>query len=293
MKCTLSLITIILLVAVNSLVAGRGANTLQTFRDVVDQEILRVFAELGKNDTSDKGSISRLKAQICELWEELKTKGHAARAGLDTEWRAAFLSLQAIFERAQIVALRTRKIETANCFILTPRVAAALMLQKGKKFSQVFLGMPIAFAEIRREILEEYLMTGAKLYAIYASDVPKILMADKDHCEGFNNYQELVKKYPDNLIDCPWVNEPMNNFPLEKSGIWYILDDNPRAVITMHAYQMFQSQKLTKTSSWSISMGTHAENRLKELDDFLEGYSNAAGLSSRSLFADKGQSKSL
>ncbi len=256
---------------------------LQKFVCIVDGEIQRAFTELEKNMASYRALILRLKDQVNQIWNEAKNNGCVVREGLDTEWRPAFLTLHAIIEKAQAVALKTRQLKVAHCLILTARMSASLMLEEGKEFSEVCLGMPIAFAEIGRQAFEELLAAGGKVYSIYSSDACEILRSDKNHIEGLRNYQKLVEKFKNGLIDCPLISVPMQGFPLDKTGALYILDGNREAAIAIHSYQMSQSEKLTKTSSWTISIGTSARKRRKELDAFLKDH-NAPGLTVKHLF---------
>ncbi len=275
---------------VGSLEAGQlcksGGGPLRVIMDIVDEEIPITFVELDKNEVSSKASILELKKKIRELWDELKSKDYVTREGSEAEWRAAFISLQAILEKAQAIALKNKQIDRSKGFILTPRMPSSLMIKDGKNFSQVNIKMPIAFAEVRRTILEEYMEVGAKLYAIYSSDAMAVLSSNKDHIEGVHNYQALKDRFQNNLMDCPLINIPMHEFPLDQTGAWYVLNDNLNAVIAIHSYQISQSPKVEQKATWFISLGSSAQSRLRELNVFLKCH-NAANLSTKHLFGNQ------
>lgn len=238
---------------------------LAILSEMIDEEVISAKSELDKNTVSTKKEIQDLKDKVDSIWSEIKTKGYAERKGLDSEWRGAFVTLQAIIESSLAQALRASKITYSEAFIIAPRMPTPLMLVTGTPFSKIKTSEAMAFAELRHEILKDYFESGGKLNAVYSYDSVKILSDDI----GMKVYKDLVTKYPNNLKDSPLINISMVDFPKNKTTALYYINFDTAQAISIQSYQVTQLEHTsTNESSWAIRFGKSAQARVKEINTF-------------------------
>ena len=235
---------------------------------VIDRELTKAKTELELNTQSKPEAITELKDKLDEIWFDLKKQGYAEKTGIDREWRAAFVSFQGIIEKSIAVALKEKRVNSVEGFIVTPRMPTPLMLARGKSFRQINVESPADFAELRRMILEEYLTSGARLNAVYSFNTSTALL---DQQSGMAIYQSIVKAFPTNLKDHPVIKTEMSAFPADKTGAVYYLNNNSDQVITVQSFQLSQLDKSSiSQNKWAIRFGAEAKPRAEEINVFLE-----------------------
>jgi hypothetical protein len=241
---------------------------LNILSKIIDKELEKAILDLDKNTGSNKVTVEKLQHKLQEIWVEIKTQGYSQKHGLDPEWRGAFVCLQGIIEKSQAIALKTKRLKSAEGFIVTPRMPTPLMLASGKSFQNIVAGNPSDYAALRRMILEEYLASGARLNAVYSQDASSLLSDEKS---GLAIYRSTLKTFAANLKDHPIIKIPMKEFPMEKAGAIYYLNNDAEQVISIQSYQLSQLQKSSKHKiTWSIRFGSEAKSRAEEINKFLE-----------------------
>ena len=235
---------------------------------VIERELTKAKAELDLNKQSSASAIKELKGKLDEIWSDIKTQGYSEKVGIDRDWRGAFVSLQGIIEKSTAVALKESRIKSAEGFIITPRMPTPLMLASGKSFRELNVENPSDFAELRRMILEEYLATGARLNAVYSYNASTALA---DQQSGLAIYKSTLLAFAENLKDHPVIKSAMADFPADKTGAVYYLNNNSEQVITVQSYQLSQLDKSAKRQNkWAIRFGAEAKTRAEEINTFLE-----------------------
>lgn len=234
---------------------------------IIEKELAAAKVELNSNKASKAAAITDLQSKMDNIWNDLKLHGYSEKTGIDSEWRGAFVSLQGIIEKSVAVALKEKKIQSAEGFIITPRMPTPLMLARGKSFKSLNLENPSDFAELRRMILEEYLSAGARLNAVYCYNAATAL----SNPNGVEIYKNTLKTFSANLKDQPVIKSDMANFPADKTGAIYYLNNNSEQVIAIQSYQLSQLDKTaTSQNKWAIRFGSHAKSRAEEINVFLE-----------------------
>jgi len=228
---------------------------------------LVTLSQLDENSVSSKEDIAELKTKLNEVCTEIKNHGVSEKKGLDTEWRAAFVSLQGIIEKALTQSFLHKQVEKIEGFVITPRMPTPLMLSNGKTFKELNTKNANDFAELRLLILKDYLEAGGLLNAVYSNSAVAALQ--NQNSAGVAVYNSFLGKY-NTLKDHPVIKMEMENFPTDKTGAMYYINNDPEQAITVQSYQLSQLDKTIKQSStWAIKMGGPAKERVVEINNFL------------------------
>lgn len=245
--------------------AQTQANSLAVLMPVIETEFLIAKETLNKNTISHPTDIETLISKLDDIMYDINTYGLAERKGVDSEWRGAFIIIQAVIEKSLAQAITEKKLTSCQSYIVTPRMPSPFMLTATKTLDRINITNPIAFAELRRGVLEEYLQSGCKLHAVYSQDAYKLLANDP----GIKIYKTFLDKYKDQIIDKPVLTVGMKHFPSEKSGALYYLNNDRSQVIALSSTQLSQLNEYAEIL-WSIRFGANATEHVKKIDDFLK-----------------------
>jgi hypothetical protein len=237
---------------------------------VINTELSKAKDELDQNPHLSAEEKQTLKNDWDEIWRHLQANNEFQKVGLEKDLRPAFVGFQAIIERAVTSALLNQLITNSNIYIIAPRMPTPLLIKtQDKDFSELKLSEKTAFAAIRRGGLLDLLAnTNTKLYAVYC------LKANE---EGLNEseleqYNDALGKFPNNLEDMPTLKLTKDEFPIEKSGAIYNLDEGS-IMIAINAYQLHNLESNEphpqKDVAWSIQINNKAVDRVDEIQEFL------------------------
>lgn len=243
-------------------------SALVSLAKVIDVELENAVKQIEKNHISSKEDKSKLIADLNNIWSEIKGKGFFMKTGSDRELRSGIVGMQAIIEKSIAIALADKRLESAEAFIVAPRMASSLLIAKGKSFSQIDFSKQKAFAELRRMTLETYLSANGRLNTVYPLNALQELADQKQSLEIFHS---TVKNFEKNLKDLPVLKMDTKAFPLEKAGAIYFLDNDAKNAIAIRSFQIAQVGFDKKAAStWEISFGASAAERVKEINKFFK-----------------------
>ena len=227
---------------------------------MIDQEITKAKAELALNKKSDPAEIERVQVALDTLWAEVKQNEICQREGLDSQWRAPFVILQGLIEKAITQALQKKLIVRAEALFVTPDIPTPLTLSEGERLNELDLALPKSFASFRNPILQGFLDAGGIVNAHHSKET-------KPNGIGKALYSGYLAKYDRQLKDVPLTID-ISKFPLQKTGVLYQLDQE---LIAIQSRQISQGDSAQK-SLWAIKVGKAAHDRKEEIDIFLKNY---------------------
>lgn len=228
---------------------------------IIEKEIIVAKLELDKNVMSNKRQIEHVKLFIEKIWTDIKKEGFSESIGKDEDLRPAYVIMQGIIERAQIVAHNEKKIANNKWAIVTPRMPTPLIFEKCELLSNINIAYPLDLAAYRRCILIDFLKSEGKLYDFYAKDAREVI---KDK-QIIIRYDSLLAEYS-TLIDRPNLDVSMNDFPVKMGGAIYLMRGIP--FIAVESYQVGSSLGPEDINKWAIRFGDGAIQRGKQMKDF-------------------------
>ena len=207
-----------------------------------------------------------LSEKLTGILNDLKLTGYAERIGPDKEWRAAFVLLQGWIEQSIADGLNNGTLQLAEAAIVAPKMPSPLYQDSSKAFEAIDFNNPADLPAFRLGTLTAYLNNGGVLHATYCQEAVSWLNKNPHAAEI---YGKRLKTFAGNLKDEPILTMPMKDFPPEKTGAIYRLNNADNALIALSSYQLGQEGSANR---WALAIGEKAVARLNEVQDFTEPY---------------------
>ncbi len=232
--------------------------------------ILGLFLSLESqgNDLSHKITenltLAQQEEKVLVKWEELQTDSYIENTGPDASYRSVYVGIQGAVESALadedsvIVTgvIHTKRPPTpllTEGQMVTPKLVAESVLNDPQQLKTI---------TSRANIIRRFLASEKKLYAAYPKSV---LQSD---IAGMNIYQDLLQKYPNQLVDAAFDGD----FPEELTGATYViqLQNGQKMVFSIMALQANDPKGDAKWAMWYGSFDNpKIQERFKSVSAFL------------------------